>query len=430
MKSEQSWWPWAVCTILLLATLLNYMDRQALAVALPTLKAELHLAEERIGSIEEYFSYSFAIGGLLFGWLADRLGPRLLYPAVLTGWSLAGIATSMAGQTWVTEAFETAADEPGAGVYRWLFLCRVLLGLFEAGHWPCALLTVRAVLESKHRTLGNGILQSGASIGAIIVPLYVEASERAGQSWEFPFWSIGLAGLLWVPLWFLLIGNHNLRVTKADSSLPPAGDDGGKVPESESQSSFIRKLITLCIIVTTLTISWQFLRAWLALFLQDFRGYSKLATRGAMSGYFIASDIGCFMSGVMVARLAARGWTVHNARVLGFLVFAILTACGALVPFVGNSWLMIALLFVAGAGILGLHPFYYSLVQDISSRHMGTFSGALAAVGWVITGRFQGLLGSHIQQNKSYDLGLLIVGLAPMVGFVALTLLWPRKVAA
>ena len=37
------------------------------------------------------------------------------------------------------------------------------------------LLTVRAILTAKDRTLGNGILQSGASLGAIIVPLYIEA---------------------------------------------------------------------------------------------------------------------------------------------------------------------------------------------------------------------------------------------------------------
>ncbi|MEZ5948857.1 MAG: hypothetical protein R3C12_06500 [Planctomycetaceae bacterium] len=48
----------------------------------------------------------------------------------------------------------------------------------------------------------------------------------------------------------------------------------------------------------------------------------------------------------------------HESR--GHL-FCLLTACGALVPFAGNNWPMIVLLFVAAAGILGLHPFYYAL---------------------------------------------------------------------
>lgn len=422
MNTTSRSWPWAVCGVLLLATLLNYMDRQALAVTLPTLKQQFNLAEGRVGMVEGCFGFAFAFGSLLFGWLADRLGPRLLYPAVLAGWSVAGIATALAGQPWVTSLLETAQDPAGTGVYRWLLICRIALGICEAGHWPCALLTVRAILTSEHRTLGNGILQSGASIGAVIVPLYVEAAERAGQSWEFPFWSIGVVGLLWVPLWFAVVGTSNLRVPKLAEG--PTG--AANAATTSSLNDLMRRLIVLGTIVATLTISWQFLRAWLALFLQDHHGYSKEATRGLMSGYFIASDVGCVLSGILVARLTAIGWSVHSSRVTGFLIFTILTACGALVPFAGNGWLMVSLLFIAGAGILGLHPFYYSLTQELSARHMGSLCGALAAGGWIVSSASQILLGRRIEATKSYELGLLMVGLAPMIGLMALILIWPK----
>ena len=52
MMSSRPSWPWVVCVVLLLATLLNYMDRQVLAVTLPTLKKQYHLAEGRIGVLE------------------------------------------------------------------------------------------------------------------------------------------------------------------------------------------------------------------------------------------------------------------------------------------------------------------------------------------------------------------------------------------
>ena len=63
---------------------------------------------------------AFAVGGIVTGLAADRISPRWLYPAVLLGWSAVGFATG-----WVT-------------TYRELFVCRVLLGFFEAGQWPCA----------------------------------------------------------------------------------------------------------------------------------------------------------------------------------------------------------------------------------------------------------------------------------------------------
>jgi ACS family hexuronate transporter-like MFS transporter len=404
--------------VLLLATLLNYMDRQTLAVTLPTLKQHYYLTEGRVGMIEGCFGFAFAAGSLLFGWLADRVGPRYLYPAVLTGWSLAGIATAGAGQSWLVAWFETAGDAPGTGVFRWLLLCRIALGLCEAGHWPCALLTVRAILTARDRTLGNGILQSGASLGAILVAPYIEATDRAGFSWGFPFWSIGVAGLAWVPVWLMLARHHDLSRPKSDDS-PQA------VPFTASH--VMRRFLILGIVIATLNISWQFLRAWLALFLQDHHGYTQEATRTLMPGYFIVADVGCILSGVLVTRLTARGWHVQSARQFGYAIFTLLATCAAVMPFVGSGWLMITLLFTAGAGILGLHPYYYALTQELSVGRMGVLSGLLAAWGWVASGTLQIVLGRHIEATKSYELGLMIVGLAPLVGLVALLLCWPRR---
>ncbi|MBY0587069.1 MFS transporter [bacterium] len=420
VKSISSVGAWSICIVLLLATLLNYMDRQVLAVTLPTLKAKYQLAEARIGRLEGTFGMAFAAGSLFFGLLADRMGPRFLYPAVLAGWSLAGIATSMAGRESLTQAFESASESPGTGVFRWLLICRLMLGFCEAGHWPCALITIRSILSPRDRTLGNGILQSGASLGAIIVPIYVEASDRAGNSWEFPFWSIGLVGLLWIPLWFAVVGVHRLspRVEHHESA--------STTMMADTSTHLVRRLLVLFVIVATLTISWQFLRAWLALFLQDHHGYSKEATRGLMSGYFIAADIGCLASGGLVAMMVHRGWPLPRARTVGFFLFAMLTACGALVPRVSDDRLMVGLLFLAGAGILGLHPFYYAMTQELPPERLGFFTGLLAAGGWIVSSLSQIFLGQHIQATQSYALGLSIVGLAPMIGLAAMILFWPR----
>lgn len=87
----------------------------------------------------------------------DRLPFRWLYPAVVIGWSAAGMLTGLCGNL------------------TGLLACRTLLGFFEAGHWPCALRTTQAVLSRKERTLGNSTLQSGGAFGAIITPLAIRA---------------------------------------------------------------------------------------------------------------------------------------------------------------------------------------------------------------------------------------------------------------
>src|SRR5581483_10945681 len=182
MPQSESW-KWWVCGVLLLATFLNYMDRQALAVTLPELKRDYNLQEKRIGLIEGCFGFAFAAGSVLFGFLADRLGPRRLYPLVLTGWSLAGIATGFAGHAGLTRWLESPGDDPGAGTFRWLLFWRTVLGLCEAGHWPCALITARQILSTKDRPLGNGILQSGAASASILIPLYAEFVDVLGGTW-------------------------------------------------------------------------------------------------------------------------------------------------------------------------------------------------------------------------------------------------------
>src|SRR5258705_12974522 len=56
-------WKWGVCGLLLLATMLNYMDRQTLAQTAKTIKQESGLSNEQYGNLEFGFGLAFATGG-------------------------------------------------------------------------------------------------------------------------------------------------------------------------------------------------------------------------------------------------------------------------------------------------------------------------------------------------------------------------------
>src|SRR4029078_6210670 len=83
---------WTICGLLLLASAINYMDRQTLANAAVRITKEVHLTQVWYGNSEGVFAYAFAAGSVVFGWLADRFSVRWLYAVVLTMWSLAGLA--------------------------------------------------------------------------------------------------------------------------------------------------------------------------------------------------------------------------------------------------------------------------------------------------------------------------------------------------
>ena len=79
-----------VCGLLLLATMINYMDRLALNQAAKRIKLELELDNEGYGNIESAFAVAFALGALVMGRVADWVNVRWLFPAALLGWSGAG----------------------------------------------------------------------------------------------------------------------------------------------------------------------------------------------------------------------------------------------------------------------------------------------------------------------------------------------------
>lgn len=402
-----------MCGALLLATMLNYMDRQTLSLTATQLKTEISLDDKRYGRLEEWFSYAFAAGGIFFGFLADRIGPRRLYPAVLAGWSLAGIASPLANWPAIAEAFGDP-DNPGLGEFRWLFICRTLLGFCEAGHWPCALLTARNILNDKQRPLGNSILQSGASLGAILTPLVIQAIRATGAPWQAPFFIIGVIGLAWVPLWFILLRFGDLRYQQPEAHSPEN--------QPVKTGRFTLQILTLGTIIVTISLAWQFQRAWLPKYLKEFHHYEEATANYFTSGYYIVADIGCLFFGAVVSALTARKVEVHWARLISFTGCAALVSLSAAVPFMQPGPLLLLCLVLVGAGSLGAHPQYYALVQELPPRHMGFLAGVLAAASWIAVGRMQGIIGDHIKATGSYDMPLIVTGLAPLLGLVVLAL--------
>src|SRR5262249_25116726 len=155
-----------------------------------------------------------------------------------------------------------------------LMLCRFLLGLFESGHWPSALRTTQRILPPHERTLGNAILQSGASLGAFFTPGVVFVLVYATNSWRPPFLVVGAAGAFWVVLWLVSVRSEDL-------ALPDWEKQAREVPESRASHATVGTIVRdrhfwiLAVMVVALNAGWHFFRVWLPLFLTKSHGYSE-----------------------------------------------------------------------------------------------------------------------------------------------------------
>jgi ACS family hexuronate transporter-like MFS transporter len=323
--------------------------------------------------------------------------------------------------------------------YTELLICRMLLGFFEAGHWPCALKTTFALLEEKDRTMGNSVLQSGASIGAIVTPQIMKAlmTDDIG-SWRGAFVIVGAVGLAWVVLWFVSMRSSELE-GRAGCPLPADGASRTKRPTSEAAGGpqlfdliLSRRFWALALLITGTQTVWHIYRVWLMKFLQTGRGYSEAAALNFQSAYYVATDVGCVLAGVVSIWLAKRGLDAHGARRWVYAGACLLTSLSVALPWLPQGWPLLGVLLIIGGGALALFPCYYSFVQEISATHVGRITGLLSMWVWAVTSPLHKLFGWIADQTGSYDQGLVIAGLAPWLGVIAMKLLWdaaPRPAA-
>ena len=117
---------WYIAILLCLASELNYLERQTLAVLIDRIQRELRLSNANYGEINSWFLTSYAVMYLVSGRIIDLVGTRRGLMIFVSGWSLANML----------HVFARTAGQ---------FSCfRFLLGIFEPGSFPGG---VRAVSE-------------------------------------------------------------------------------------------------------------------------------------------------------------------------------------------------------------------------------------------------------------------------------------------
>jgi ACS family hexuronate transporter-like MFS transporter len=398
-------WHWWVCCLLLMATMINYMDRLTLNLLASTINTDLGLSKRDYASIESGFALAFATGAILFGFIVDRWNVFWVYPLAVLAWSAAGFCTGFA------QGFYT------------LLLCRVLLGAAEAANWPCALRTTQRILPPGDRAMGNSILQSGAAVGAVIIPLVMFAlfDEKNPSTWRTPFLVVGAFGACWVIFWWSSVRRADLTLLH----LEPAGSvQAEHAPPPLSRGMFVRRFCVLVVLVVTINMTWHFLRAWGPLYLQEKRHFTQSQTNFFSSAYYLFTDAGALIAGFVTLRLARGGMAVHSSRRLMFFCCALLTGLCTLLPYLPGGWILVATFLVVGFGSLGVFPNYYSFSQDLTVRHQGKVTGLLGCCCWVAMAIWQKAIGELVHFTGSYAPAFVISGLAPLIGFTALLLFW------
>ena len=143
--------------------------------------------------------------------------------------------------------------------------------------------------------------------------------------------------------------------------------------------------------------------------------------------YYISTDVGCIAAGATVKMLAERWTSVHSARMATFAFCAALTALSTVASTLPRGPLLLGVFLMIGFGALGLFPNYYSFTQELSGRHQGKVTGSLGFITWIVSSEMQERVGKVIDQSHSYKDGIFWIGLVPILGLIAMFLLWGKN---
>ncbi|MFA6114099.1 MAG: MFS transporter [Sphingomonas sp.] len=295
---------WLIIALIASATVINYIDRNALAVMWPAVSREIGADKSDYALLVTAFMLAYAAGQTLFGRLLDTIGTRMGFVLSISIWS-------------VSIGLHAFARSLGV-----LTLFRVTLGVSEAGNWPGAVKANALWFPQRERALAQGIFNSGAAIGAIIAAPAVAALYGA-LGWRMTFLVIATLGLLWLIPWIAVYRGDPDRhpwLSDAERALiaAPAADaerGRGEAP-APGMLALLRYRQTWAILLARFFLDpvWWLFVSWLPIYLAETFGFDVVQI--GLFGWvpFVGAMLGSLGGGWFSGKLIAHGWPTLKAR--------------------------------------------------------------------------------------------------------------------
>jgi sugar phosphate permease len=320
--------------MLVVAGVINYIDRATLAVANPLIREDLGLSIADMGYLLSAFLWSYAFAQLPTGAMVDRLGPRILLTFGLSLWSLAQVLGGLVR---------------GFGEF---FGARILLGIGEAPQFPTGARVVRDWFNQRDRGLATGIFNCASSLGtAIAVPLLTFLMLAFG--WRTMFMIMGVAGLAMAAVWYFAYRNPEERTLTSEENVYRTQGD----PPGQRTKVTLREWMLLFRFRTTwgmilgyfgcIYLTWIY-TAWLPGYLEIERHMSVKFTGVAAAIPFAFGVVGGVVGGYIADILLRRGVAPLKSRRYPAAIALLGTAiCTAAAAYVSSN--VLAIVFISAS---------------------------------------------------------------------------------
>jgi sugar phosphate permease len=387
----------AALAMLVLAGVINYVDRATLAVANLLIRQDLGLSIADMGYLLSAFLWAYAFSQLPTGAMVDKLGPRLLLSCGLALWSLAQLLGGL------VQSFGQ------------FFGARVLLGVGEAPQFPTGARVVRDWFNPRDRGLATGIFNCASSLGtAIAVPLLTFLMLSFG--WRVMFMIMGVAGLAMAAIWYFSYRNPTDVALSAEENVYRTQGD----PPGQRTQVTLREWKQLFRFRTTwgmilgyfgcIYLTWIY-TAWLPGYLEIERHMSVKFTGFAAAVPFAWGVVGGLLGGYIVDFLLRRGVSpVKSRRIPAAIALCGTAACTVAAAFVTSNALAIAFISASLFLVYVTSTCAWALSSVAAPTNCTASIGAMQNFGGYLGGALAPTVTGLIVQQTGSFVPALVVG--------------------
>mgnify|MGYP004609130697 FL=1 len=407
-------WRWWLCSLLFVATTVNYLDRQVLSLTYEEfIKPEFHWTDDHYGTITSLFSIFYAIACLFAGKFVDWMGTKKGYMIAIGVWSAGACMHAACG--WATAHIEglgsvdaMRAVEAGSNaalavattsVYLFL-LCRGILALGEAGNFPAAIKVTAEYFPKKDRAFATALFNAGASVGALAAPLCIPPLAKH-LGWEMAFIIIGALGFIWMFFWQFMYDKPENSKHVNEAELQYIHQDDAEEVSPKAASEVEEKAIpmykcfgyrqTWAFIVGKFFTDgvWWFFLFWAPSYFQNQFGYKASSGMGQaliFTLYAIVTILSIFGGYLPKYFVEKKGMQPYSGRMLAMLLFAFFPMVALFAQPLGSfsAWWPAVLIGLAGAGHQAWSANLFSTVGDMFPKStIATITGVGAMAGGI-----------------------------------------------
>ncbi|QIQ20569.1 MFS transporter [Zophobihabitans entericus] len=368
---------WLMLFLSWLIFFVAFLDRVNLSVAMPFIADEFQMTPEQSGFVLGAFFITYMLFQIPGGILGDKIGPKKVMTFAFIWWSVMTVATGVARS------------------FGQFYIIRLLFGIGEGVHPPCAFKLNSNWFPDRERATANAIFTSANSIGPAVAPP-IAVAIIATWGWHSIFFIFGALGIILVPIWMYVgrdspeqdekISPEELKYIKSGQKEQTSADDDEVATEKVGLSSIFKNPNTWLLAVAYFFFLCVFygLMTWLPSYLVQARGFA-MVKMGIFAGLpFLAIGIAQPLGGLISDRL------LHSRR-KPLIVVAALGAAPLLYGVVAATTEAGAMASLICAGFifgLAFGPFFALPMECVKRKFAGTSSAVMntgGSIGGVIS---------------------------------------------